>query len=192
MSLKTRYTRTAADGDKTEFSCPHYSPVAGGKRCAHYLEGGACAREDEFMCVEWLRLNHPDNPLVKKTPEKNPGRTDLFGNPIPEEPIPQVEPEQPAAAPDSPSKPEKEREPPIVRNVTDEEIASFKALGASVCIRSEDVGDVWLVPEYTDKDRLELRIDHAATLTAICAAFPGAKVTSFEPEKPLAQAAPVD
>ena len=26
----------------------------------------------------------------------------------------------------------------------------------------------------------DLRIDHAATLTAVCAAFPGAKVTSFE------------
>ena len=183
MSLKDRYAGKPARTDDN-YRCQHYSPVAGGKRCTHYLEGGACARDDEFMCVEWLRLNHPDNPLVKKT--EKPGRTDLFGNPIPEEPTPQVEPEQLATAPDIPSKPQKEREPPIVRNVTDEEIASFKALGASVCIRSEDVGDVWLVPEYTDKDRLELRVDHAATLAVICAAFPGAKVTEYikEGEEP--------
>lgn len=180
MSLKDRYTGKPA-GDNDNYSCPHYSTVAGSKRCAHYLDGGACARDDEFMCVEWLRLNHPDNPLVSKTEDK-PARTDLFGNPVPEEPPPQAEPEKPPVASAPPPGPAKEREPPIVRNITDEEIASFRALGGSVCICSEDVGDVWLVPEYTGKDRLELRIDHAATLTAICAAFPGAKVTEFIPE----------
>ena len=185
MSLKDRYTGKPA-GDDDNYSCPHYSQVAGSKRCAHYLDGGACAREDEFMCIEWLRLNHPDNPLVRKTEKGKPARTDLFGNPVPEELATEAESEEPPVASGRTPEPEKKREPPIVRNVTDEEIASFKALGASVCIRSEDVGDVWLVPEYTDKDRLELRIDHAATLTAICAAFPGAKVTAYikEGEEP--------
>jgi hypothetical protein len=180
MSLTDRYAGRQA-GDNDNYSCPNYSQVAGSKRCAHYLEGGACAREDEFMCIEWLRLNHPDNPLMMKT-EAATARTDLFGNPTPNEPPAQSRPEELPVAPAPTPEPEKEREPPIVRNVTDEEIVSFKALGASVCICSEDVGDIWLVPEYTDKDRLELRIDHAATLTAICAAFPGAKVTEFIPE----------
>ncbi len=31
-----------------------------GRRCAHYLQSGACALASEFMCVEWLRLNGPD------------------------------------------------------------------------------------------------------------------------------------
>ena len=67
-----------------------------------------------------------------------------------------------------------------MRNLTDEDIASFKALGVEVCIASEEIGEVWIVPEYTEQERRELRIDHAATLTAVCATFPGAKVTSFE------------
>lgn len=27
--------------------------------CAHYLDGGACALESEFMCTEWMKLNPP-------------------------------------------------------------------------------------------------------------------------------------
>ena len=109
---------------------------------------------------------------------------DLFGNPLPEEP-PSKKPE--TAAPPPPPKPTPIAEPPatdsgavLVRNLTDEDIASFKALGVEVCLASEEIGEVWIVPEYTEQQRRELRIDHAATLTAVCAAFPGAKVTSFE------------
>jgi hypothetical protein len=36
-------------------TCEKYESTAGG--CAHYLDGGACARDDEFMCTEWLKLN---------------------------------------------------------------------------------------------------------------------------------------
>ena len=72
----------------------------------------------------------------------------------------------------------------MVRNLTDEDIASFKALRAEVCMRSEDVGEIWLVPEYTGADRLEISVEHAATLTAICSAFPGARVVSFEKREP--------
>lgn len=73
-----------------------------------------------------------------------------------------------------------DRDAVLVRNLTDEDIASFKALGVEVCFASEGIGEVWIVPEYTEQERREIRIDHAATLTAVCAAFPGAKVTSFE------------
>ena len=91
MSLADRYAKRPTDASPTDFTCPHYQPVPDGKRCAHYLDNGACDREDEFMCVEWLRLNHPDNPLVK-TDEKSP-RTDLLGVPIPEEAPLKTEPE---------------------------------------------------------------------------------------------------
>ena len=186
MSLKDRYTgKPVVDDDN--YSCPHYSVVAGGKRCAHYLDGGACDREDEFMCVEWLRLNHPDNPLLKKK-----ARTDLLGVLVPEETPSKTAPKKPPAVPIQVPDRKKERDSPIVRDVSDEEIASLRALGVSVCICSEDVGDVWLVPEYTDKDRLELRIDHAATLTTICAAFPGAKVTEYLREGQQSHAADED
>ena len=40
--------------------CPKYEPLPGSKKCRHYVDEephltGACAREDEFMCVVWLR-----------------------------------------------------------------------------------------------------------------------------------------
>ncbi|MDY0004855.1 MAG: hypothetical protein RBU30_26390 [Polyangia bacterium] len=63
--------------------------------------------------------------------------------------------------------------------MTDEEVASFKALGVEVCIRSEEVGEVWVVPVYTGAARRELSVEHSITLATICAAFPGAKVVSM-------------
>ena len=68
----------------------------------------------------------------------------------------------------------------MVRNVTDEEVASFKALGVEVCIESARAGDIWLVPEYQDETRQELRVDHAITLSVVCSAFPGAKIVAFQ------------
>ena len=85
---------------------------------------------------------------------------------------PQSEPREPASP--SPAK------PPLVRNITDEEIASFKAIGVEVCLHSEALGDVHLVPTYTGQDRTELSIEHSITLSVICAAFPGAKVVELK------------
>lgn len=185
MSLVDRYAKPPTGASPEGFTCQHYQAVPDGKRCVHYIDNGACAREDEFMCIEWLKVNHPESPLAREARSMKP-RTDLFGQPLPVPDRPQPPPaEEERSAPkkeEAPSR--KDEEPPVIRNITDEEIASFRALNATVCIRSEDVGDVWLVPEYTDRDRFELRIDHAATLTAICAAFPGAKVTEVLREEP--------
>jgi hypothetical protein len=69
------------------------------------------------------------------------------------------------------------QEPPLVRNITDDEIASFREQGNEVCVQTEVSGPVWVVPEYSEgADRLEMRVDHAATLAAVCSAFPGARV----------------
>lgn len=67
-----------------------------------------------------------------------------------------------------------------VRTITDADIASFKALGVEVRLESAELGDLWLVPAYTGSpERLELSVEHAALLAAVCSAFPGARVTSF-------------
>ena len=134
------------------------------------------------MCEEWMKANGQAVPApVEGKPE--PAR-DLFGNPLPEEP-PSTKPDKAAPSPAPKPTPVAEQPPTdrdavLVRNLTDEDIASFKALDVEVCLASEEIGEVWIVPEYTEQERRELRIDHAATLTAVCAAFPGAKVTSFE------------
>jgi len=39
-----------------QLTCAKYMPGTD-HRCVHYLPGGACARPDEFMCVEWLKAN---------------------------------------------------------------------------------------------------------------------------------------
>lgn len=39
------------------YGCPKYRPLPGSKRCVSYDDSGICLRDDEFVCVEWLRVN---------------------------------------------------------------------------------------------------------------------------------------
>jgi len=178
--MATTDSNTTKGERDTDFGCPHYDALPGKKRCRHYLDGGSCARPDEFMCVEWLRLNQQAKPAPKKT-----GPTDLFGNPVPEPKRPKrTTPTQqrPTAASSSPTpvvdEPTPEREP--LRGLTTDDIDGFKKLGVEVCLESEAFGEVWLVPEYTGRERKEITPEHAATIARVMEAFPGSKVVSFE------------
>jgi hypothetical protein len=53
-------------GPPPDVTCTRYEPGAR-RRCASYLTNGACAHPDEFMCVEWLRLN-ADRPATASAP----------------------------------------------------------------------------------------------------------------------------
>lgn len=66
---------------------------------------------------------------------------------------------------------------------TPEDIASFKALGAEVCLQSDLFGELWLVPSYTGQPRREIIPEHVATLIQVTKVFPGARVTAFTPPK---------
>ncbi len=171
MSIAARYS-----GTNSAISCDRYSPPPGSKRCRHYLQGGSCARPDQLLCVEWQKVNG-------KPPQNETEKSEVvvqqafFGPPTvirssvpsaPEPPRPRIE------------NAEIEMKAPLVRNLTDEQVASFKALGVAVCLESETIGRIWIVPEYTDNDRLEISVEHAATLSALCTAFPGAAVTAFQ------------
>ncbi len=59
MSRKTRLEQLviASPDAASPFSCPYYQPIPGAKRCVSYDESGICTRDDEFVCVEWLRVN---------------------------------------------------------------------------------------------------------------------------------------
>lgn len=170
---------------RPRFDCQRYEPAAGSKRCRNYQAGGRCLRPDaeEGRCTEWLKVNAPSSTAPGTVPSPRPPvDRDLFGNPIQPEKRPRAassRPTQPKSEPLAPAPPPSTK-PPLVRNVTDEEIASFKALGVEVCIRAEALGDVYLVPTYSGQDRTELSIEHSLTLTAICAAFPGAKVVALK------------
>jgi hypothetical protein len=135
------------------------------------------------MCEEWLKVNgRAVRALIE---QETKTAYDLFGTPLPTKPRPKRTARKPASRPSATptaaagTRPA-DRDAPVLRYPTDEEISSFKALGIEVRIASQEVGDVWIVPEYTGPDRRELRIDHAATLAAVCAAFPGAKIASLE------------
>ena len=163
-------------------TCPHYQALPGQKRCQRYVDGGACDRPDQLMCTEWLKANGHQVPQDSPPPPPPPAK-DLFGNVVPSS-----APREPAgsrslapcprpAAEAILGQPEEQPQPP---GLTAGDISSFKALGVSVCLRSEDLGEVWLVPEYTGKDRRELTPEHAATIHRVLEAFPGSKVVAFD------------
>jgi hypothetical protein len=164
-------------------TCPKYEPVPGTKRCRHYHANGACGLPDEFMCVEWLKANGHATPAPVTPVATSVVGRDLFGNPVTQPPS-SVAPSR-AARVEAPAV--RREEVPIVRSLTDADIASFKALGLEVRLATEEVGDVWIVPAYTGADRHELSVDHAALIAAVASAFPGARVTSLvrKPKPPV-------
>ena len=148
------------------------------------------------MCTEWLKANgHAVPPATPSPAEPEPESktatrpaTDLLGRPLPE-----PEPTRPSKAdllapttrrPQPTDQPEQHAP---LRGLTTEDIESFKSLRVEVCLRSEAVGEVWLVPAYTGRDRKEITPEHAATLCRVLDAFPGSQLVSFEknpkPEK---------
>lgn len=224
MSIASRFVQTTppafepAVSTASDFSCPHYTPVPGSKRCKDYQDGGTCAREDFFLCTEWERRNRYRLPQVKTSGDASLGvagrreagpsnalqgteteavahderrssvdsfphvARDLFGNPLPEAappPAPKVSTSAPIA-----KQPAEACAPTVdvdqLRGFTAEDIASFKALGVEVLLRSETYGDVWLVPAYTGRERTELTPEHAATIARVMSVFPGSHIVSFE------------
>lgn len=134
------------------------------------------------MCVEWLKANGqvPASATPQAAKPAVAPQVDLFGHPIPARTTPPDRSAKDIRPPASltPSLDEAPR-PPLQR-IPDEEIASFKALGVEVCLQSDAIGEVWLVPEYTGRDRKEITPEHAATLRLIVDAFPGARVVAFD------------
>jgi hypothetical protein len=182
-------------------TCELFEAPAGTKRCSHYVGRGACGLEGEFMCVEWLRVNgHPSHkslPLVRES-EPTPApveplraeavERDLFGNVIKRPPpLREAQAGRGSAPPRMPpSAPADERAPPppVVRTLTDADVAAFEKLGVEVCLETASCGALWLVPAYTHApERNEISIRDAATLAALCAAFPGAQILGFTPAK---------
>jgi hypothetical protein len=164
-------------------TCPKYEPVPGTKRCRHYHANGACGLPDEFMCVEWLKANGHATPAPVTPSVTNAVARDLFGNPVAETRPPGAPP--PTARIETAA--DRREDVPIVRSLTDADIASFKTLGFEVRLATEEVGDVWIVPAYTGADRHELSVDHAALIVAVASAFPGARVTALvrKPRPPV-------
>ncbi len=177
-------------------TCEFFSAPEGTKRCSHYVGRGVCGLDDEFMCVEWLRVNgHPSHkslPIVRGASPESPPlephvERDLFGNPVrrtARASAPSSTAGQGSAPPAPSPHPTPIEVPPsaprIVRHLSDDDGAAFEKLGVEVCLSTASCGEMWLVPAYTDTPgRQEISIRDAATLAALCAAFPGAQIVGF-------------
>jgi hypothetical protein len=151
------------------------------------------------MCVEWLKVNHRDgltepahttpSPMPASQPSQatppKPEARDLFGNPI-EATAPKPRPTASPSVPVVTSHQPKARNPignggtPPLRAVTEADVASFKATSIEACFETEALGPVWIVPEYTEQPRRELKVEHAMVLAAVASVFPDAKLTALK------------
>ncbi len=165
------------------------------KTCIHYRAKGHCALSGRNRCSEWLKVNgmpsqkekdynkHLTQEAQRGDADQSQRETDLYGDPLP---LPKPERKSRRYSHTSkrhlsttkPADNIKLLPPPP--GMTKENIESFKALRAEVCIKSKSCGDIWLVPEYTQQQRKELIPEHFATLWHIADIFPGAKIISFE------------
>lgn len=159
-----------------KYECLEYRPCAEerSQRCELYNRGGRCGLPDREYCTEWLKANKVEvdtdllgHVTLKSKREKRSQRSKASAK------------NQTTQMPTDMLRAQAENAP-IVRNITDDLIRSFKELGAEVCIKGPNIKELWLVPSYTDRDRPEISAEHAATLAVILCAFPGAKVTAFE------------
>jgi hypothetical protein len=72
----------------------------------------------------------------------------------------------------------------VSRELTPEDVESFKALGVEVHVKSKP-GDFTLVPEYTGKDRPEISAEDLRKLSMVMHAFPGSEITYVGPQQDI-------
>ncbi len=186
MNLLDRYRNTPQLEKDNSFQCEHYIPISENKRCQHYIKGGACSRSNEFMCSEWLRVNGHT--------QSNRPAVDLIGDPLQASPPSKSTRNRKArtTAPSTPRTQSKQlfaagaqtnKQPAVPCGLNDEDVKSFKKLGIEVCLKT-DVGQIWLVPEYTDKERFELTPEHLALICYARLSFPNSKIVSLTQTPP--------
>lgn len=170
---------------RAAIKCKDYKPLPGKATCQHYDNGGACKRDDYFMCIEWVRKN-PDAAIPQRSEtEPCPKRA-----PEPEPPVV----EQNTVAPAKATGPEKAvydmmpastqmAKRAIVSTpelLTQQAVASLAATGVEATLKTADGESITLVPAYTDKDRPELSYEHARVLVVVMQVLPGTILESVD------------
>jgi hypothetical protein len=185
-------------------TCPKYLPMpGGGRRCQHFESNGGCRLPDEFMCVEWLKANGEPIPAAPRPLAAPPTPSVESGSHPPAKaflapagapvvaitptartfaltPSPSPVPQR-VSTPASTTRPaiQLPRAPSAQHAPSAADITAFKARGIEVHVATDTLGEIAIVPVYTDADRLELSIEHAALIASVCTAFPGARVTAI-------------
>jgi hypothetical protein len=142
-------------------ACERFVPDAGGRRCAYYLPTGACARPDEFMCVEWQRLN-AGLPVVGHAAGGSQGVA------------------APGAAADRRTPVRESASPRAVASLLPVRAVDGTAPGVELECASS-LGPVWIVPARgAQGDRVELTFDDAAVIARVLEAL-GGRVVAIHP-----------
>ena len=189
---------------KDSIRCPDYKAEKGSKRCQTFGSDRSCSMDSHPVCEEWLRVNpdilpanedaatfianHPDyvKDVVDGRHFRLGWRARILqlsrpGSPVTPAAPPQPEPArarqsppEPLPASLAPPAPAGERSPLWP---TEADVVAFGSLGLELRIGSPTLSeDLWLVPAYTGKDRLEMTAHDAIAVCRIVTAFPGSKV----------------
>ncbi|MBW2675314.1 MAG: hypothetical protein JRD89_18195 [Deltaproteobacteria bacterium] len=139
----------------SDITCPHYFAKEDSKRCRSFRSNGTCTRPDYLMCTEWEKAN--DKVAAKAARVRNRARG--------AEVLADLESRRPGELQD--------------HLITKKEVASWREMGATVKLQVGEDQELFIVPDYTDRDRDEISIEHAVALAMICRAFPDSKVAGF-------------
>jgi hypothetical protein len=177
------------------------------KACRYYLKPdptsgrvprGLCQLPKNFSCIEWDRRNPH---LVRPTrPVSSPKAVETVA-PVAQAPrqatLPSLGTLRDADSSEKVQKAPKRsvgvsaRELPysalpeflsdVLVSVTPEQIERLRKAQLEVCLRSDEptIGELWLVPKKTGRDRMELTFEEAATIRMIADVFPGARVVGL-------------
>jgi hypothetical protein len=175
--------------------CPDYEAASGSKRCIRFNPDRSCLVDSHPVCEEWLRANPtkvPENQdaaafvsahpryvkaVVDGTHFAGDWRARILGWLRPGSVVPPAT----ATAPPGANGANRSQSP---QWPTEADVVAFKALGVSLRIGSPSLSeDLWLVPAYTQEDRLEMTADDAIAVCKIVQAFPGSKVADVVRDK---------
>lgn len=169
---------------RTQVECEDYIPIRKHYRCQHYLDSGACGRDDYIMCVEWLKKN-PDQKMPERKPAAKPERSLKV--------LPENATAPPAARPGERTgavydltslgtrDPGNEKRLLLERPelLTEQAVDQLSSTGIEVEVSLGDGKTLMLVPELTKTGRLEMTYQHARTVVMVLSVFPGATIESL-------------
>ncbi len=185
-----RLRELAANG----IQCPDYQARSESKRCRHYADQ-LCELELHPVCEEWLRINPSAVPRSGSSPEHAKAKRLLAGRPdyrlavvtasyfTPgwQARIAAVIESQAAVPPMEAGPTEADTEPHRASEMDAAALVlSWKALRVSIHLATP-FGSLWLVPEYTGKERPELTPEDALKVCKVVDAFPGSHIEEFLP-----------
>jgi hypothetical protein len=166
------------DSSRATITCSLYVAEAGRARCQFYPGAGICNVRSPALqeCSEWRKVNPalPTPAPVEQQAACAPSSRSAG--------LPLFDPNARTTTGSSAELPAAARafvpsasDPVALVGLSASDVADWKARRTELCVQSA-VGELWIVPEYRDDSRLELSVDHVATVVAIASAFPGARV----------------